>query len=134
MKIDLFLLDDNGDALSGVLGNICLQTESGGISDESVYIESWLEALIDGLRKIKRGQELFCDLVEEPDPIALLWDDKGLKISYGPQEIFLEGPEDLNLALIDATRKFSRHFICDSLRLRESSIFKKIFEFAEGSA
>jgi hypothetical protein len=133
MKIDLVFSSEDGDELSGVLGNIVIQKDSVKISEDCVYIESWLEVLIDGLSLCQRNEDYIGDLVEEPDSLFFFRDKSRIRLKFKTQEIVLENCEELKMALVRASTLFIEHLKCDLQKLRESPIFKKIFDFVEFS-
>lgn len=131
MKISLVFSEEDGDELSGVLGNITLEKYCTKISEESAYIESWIEVLIDGLRSMQRNQNFIGDLVEEPEPLVFSREGSRVKLKYKADEIVLESADELKSALLCASNELVQRLKCDTNVLKESPIFKKIIEFVE---
>ena len=85
-EMEIILEFDREDGplqLDALLGKIEIIDSSRAIKEECTYIDSWLDALIRGIRGIQGSNRCVIDLIDEPN--KLIFENLGdsLQIGYG---------------------------------------------------
>jgi hypothetical protein len=88
------------------LGNIIITDGKKTIQEEDTYIDSWIDALITGLKNLQEGKNAAVDLVEEPEPILFESQQSGVRISYGDRSVFSRDLAEFSDALKQVAREF----------------------------
>lgn len=84
-------LDKEGHIDSGsLIGRIVIAGFSGRIDESAVYLDSWLDALVEGVSAVERMERKVVEMLEEP--VALLFEPmgQGFRISYGAHVLAIE--------------------------------------------
>jgi hypothetical protein len=107
MDITWKLYESEGIDAGNPLGTISVTDDDGAvITQEAVYLDTWFEALLAGLRGMVAGEEESLQLVEEPDPLEFRLEDERLVLT---QDVFVVR---LNLReAIDEIRSESLDFL-----------------------
>jgi hypothetical protein len=72
VKIDWHLYEDDGIDPDDPLGRIVLgDAEGREIRQEATYLDSWFQALVDGLGALHAGAAAHVEMEEEPYPLEL---------------------------------------------------------------
>ena len=71
------------------LGNISIVGDEGILKERDIFIDSFLEALVEGLNLIKTQDAVEVDLIDEPDEIVFIKKEKGIQIKYGNQNVVI---------------------------------------------
>jgi hypothetical protein len=87
-------------------GAISIVSNGQAISARYVYLDSWLEALITGLKEIEAGRAANVDLIEEPDPLEFDPLNGGLKITYRNTTVMVKSIDEFREALRKAAKDF----------------------------
>ena len=88
------------------LGEVRISGEEGCIVESCTYLDSFLEALINGISQIDNSnQKISVDPMVEPDNIDLEYIDNVLRISYGSQCAFIHDLKQMKNALTKAVRR-----------------------------
>ena len=65
-----------------LLGDITLTVMQRSLGERDTYIDSWLDALITGLKAVQAGQSIRIDIPEEPEPLVFEPLGKRVRVSY----------------------------------------------------
>jgi len=65
-----------------LLGDITLTDGQMSLGERDTYLDSWLDALIIGLKAVQAGQRVGIDIPEEPEPLVFEPLGKRVRISY----------------------------------------------------
>jgi hypothetical protein len=88
MKIEWTLYEEEGIDPDDPLGTIVLSDDEGNeIRQEATYLDSWFEALIEGLRSLQAGEEEAVEILEEPDPLEFRMVNDGVEIRHDLAQI-----------------------------------------------
>lgn len=69
------------------LGDITIFGDEGILKEQNVFLDSFLEALVEGLDLTETQDVSYIDLLDEPDEIVFLRKEKGIQIKYGEQSV-----------------------------------------------
>jgi hypothetical protein len=69
------------------LGNITINGDKGILKEQNLFLDTFLEALVEGLKSIETENVSNVDIVDEPDELVFLKYDKGIQIQYGNQNV-----------------------------------------------
>jgi hypothetical protein len=112
MDITWKLYEAEGVDAGNPLGTISVTADDGAvISQEAVYLDSWFEALLAGLRGMVAGDEESLQLVEEPDPLEFRLEDELLVLT---QDVFAvrlnlrEAIDEIRTEAIDFLRRMQQ--------------------------
>ena len=83
-------------------GDIQITDGTNTIWQEHVYLDSWLDALISGLKEVEAGRSVSVDLVEEPDPLVLQPEHGGMKLTYAETTLYVNSIADFRQTLTRA--------------------------------
>ena len=90
-------------------GEILISDEGGvRIWEKHVYLDSWLDALITGLKEVEAGKSASIDLVEEPVPIMIQPQNGGIKLTYRDTTVSVGSIEEFRRTLRSASVDFLR--------------------------
>lgn len=67
------------------LGNITINGDKGIIKEQNVFLDTFLEALVEGLNSIETQDISNVDVIDEPDELVFLKNDGRIQIQYGNQ-------------------------------------------------
>lgn len=65
-----------------LIGHIAITDGAQVIKEKNTYIDSWIDALIRGLRACKESDLSEVDLIDEPEPLAFAVSGDNVQISY----------------------------------------------------
>ena len=82
-----------------LLGDITLSNGATVLQERQTYLDSWLDALITGLRAVQGGKAIRVDVPEEPDPLVFEPVEKGVRLSYRDMAMEVESLEAFHCAL-----------------------------------
>ena len=130
MRIE-WVLDDTYDPKDpDILGTIVLHDEGGGtITQEATYIDSWLYALLQGVRVLRTADVALVDLVEEPDQLEMLRAEDGIVLSYRGNAVITESLAEITEATRNALERFLD--IVGSAADRESEMIGAFRDFLD---
>lgn len=97
MRIEITLDGDASD--EDPLGNICLLDTNHVIAAKYAYVDSWLEALDEGVNALKFHNKVEIDLIEEPEALEFEKIGELIKITYCGASIFAENRKEIQLAV-----------------------------------
>src|SRR5258708_7920885 len=100
------VFDEDGLDRVDPSGQISIIADDEAISAAYVYLDSWLDALITGLRAVEAGRSADIDLVEEPDPLIFQPQNGGLRITYRDKTLTLKSINEFHQALREAAKDF----------------------------
>ncbi len=100
MKITIRICNEDEIDVVDLLGDIVIEKEKNTIKAECVYVDSFLCSLIQGIVILKRGKSSHIDLVEEPDPLEIIYKNEIIEISYLQSTVLLNNINELENALI----------------------------------
>lgn len=112
-----------------LLGHIAITNDSGIIRAKNTYIDSWLDALIRGLREIQEGSHCAIDLIDEPDPLVFDISGKELFISYRGATVSAGSVQSFTQALRSAASLFLET-VCEDAGETGNELLKEIRDFA----
>ena len=108
MNIDWKLSQDDGVDANNPLGAITISDDDGGvILQEAIYLDSWFEELLAGLRMLVSGEPETLVLVEEPDPLELRLEDDTLVVTqdvYVVRVSLVEAIEEIRAEALEFLR------------------------------
>ncbi|MGH9967447.1 MAG: hypothetical protein ACREBG_06390 [Pyrinomonadaceae bacterium] len=126
MKIRIVLDEEDGIDSLDPSGEILISDGRSLISEKHTYLDSWLDALIEGLKEIQAGKRASIDLVEEADPLVFEPQNGGVRLTYGNTTVSVDSIEEFHRALRSATEDFlnrvnsaeeaSENVLLDSIR------------------
>jgi hypothetical protein len=112
MDISWKVYDSEGADADNPLGTISLTDGEGAvISQEAVYLDTWFEALLAGLRGMVAGEEESLQLVEEPDPLEFRLEDDLLVLT---QDVYVvrvnlrEAIDEIRAEAVDFLRRMQQ--------------------------
>ena len=76
------------------------------LGERDTYLDSWLDALITGLKAVQAGQRARIDIPEEPEPLVFEPVGKRVRIAYRTMTLEAESIEELHSALRLAAQEF----------------------------
>jgi hypothetical protein len=106
MKITWHLDTEELLDAENLLGDITLTVGQRSLGERDTYIDSWLDALITGLKAVQAGQSTRIDIPEEPEPLIFEPVGKRVRVSYRTMMIELESVDELHSALRLAAQAF----------------------------
>ncbi len=89
-----------------LLGDITLTSEQMSLGERDTYLDSWLDALITGLKAVQAGQRVRIDIPEEPEPLVFEPVGKRVRMAYRTMALEAESIEELHSALRLAAQEF----------------------------
>jgi hypothetical protein len=97
----------NADSL---LGKITLSDETHAMVEDSIYVDSWIAALMEASRRAAQGATAFnIDIIEEPRPLRVQRDEAGgLHVGFGGGEVIADSLETFAGAVRAAADDFMR--------------------------
>ncbi|QQS32775.1 MAG: hypothetical protein IPM50_14140 [Acidobacteriota bacterium] len=110
MKID-FVLDeaDSDDPMAiDPVGDITIESRGESITERFVYIDSWLNALLEGSRKARFSERLDVDLLEERDPLVFERRNESFLLSFRGKSIVVDNLDQLEAASIAGIENLSQ--------------------------
>jgi len=107
IEFELEPIDRNDPAAIDPVGSITLISADATLSEQYVYIDSWLDALKEGAKAISRTERAEIDLVEEPEPLILELTERGIRISFKDNSIVVKDGAELDAAVDDAYKKLT---------------------------
>jgi hypothetical protein len=115
----------NDEALDpdALLGHIALTNGSSTIKAENTYIDSWIHALIQGLRTIRSESHCVVDLIDEPDPLVFDVSDGDILLSYGNATLNAGSIENFTITL-----KSAASLLLDLVREEAKEITNQMLE------
>ena len=69
------------------LGDITIIGDEGILKEQDIFLDSFLEALVEGLNLTETQDINHIDLVDEPDEMVFFRKGKGIQIKYGKQNV-----------------------------------------------
>lgn len=110
-------------------GEILISDGMSRIWQKDAYLDSWLNALIEGLSQVEAGKTATIDLVEEPDPLVVQPQNGGIKLTFREASVSVDRIDEFRLALGNAVVDFLSKFdIAD--RDGETELLKSIRKFS----
>lgn len=107
MNIAWRLYDDDELVADDPLGSITITDGDGDrISQNATYLDSWFQALLQGVRSLKAGEEESIEMVEEPDPLELRVEGSRLRLKHDQSTVNLD-----MVAAIEEIRKQAQRFL-----------------------
>ena len=108
MKI-LYKLDSEFEEIDPIdpLGDIIIYSNKSNIVAKPVYIDSWLNALLEGYKKLNITENIRINIPDEPE--ALFFNKKGdlgWEIKYKNQFVMFKSIDNFQLALKDICKSF----------------------------
>ena len=131
LKIQIIVEEDGGVDPIEPSGEILISDGGVRISERYVYLDSWLDALITGLKEVEAGKSATVDLVEEPDPLLFQPQNGGLTLTYRDTTISVNSVDEFRQALRSASVDFLRKLDVAE-EDGESELLKSIRKFSEG--
>lgn len=99
MKIAWRLDEEEPLDLEHLVGDIVIHAAQTTLEERETYIDSWLDALLTGLKAVQAGQGVRVDIPEEPVPLLFEPCAQGVRIAYGAMVIEVESLEEFRGAL-----------------------------------
>ncbi len=106
MNIKVALDETTGVDSLDPSGEIVITDGRSFISEKHAYLDSWLNALIEGLKEVESGKTASIDLVEEPYPLIFEPTNGGIRITYQGTALSLERIKEFREALRSAAQQF----------------------------
>jgi hypothetical protein len=106
LKIQVVFEEEDGLDPIDPSGEILISDGRVRIWQKHAYLDSWLDALIRGLREVEAGKSTSVDLVEEPDPLMLQPQNGGIKLTYRDTTVSVDSIDEFRRALRSATEDF----------------------------
>lgn len=106
MQIRFILDEQHGIDPVDPSGSIEITDGHNLISEKYVYLDSWLDALITGLKTVEDGKSVTVDLVEEPDQLTFEPHNGGLKMQYRESRLMFKSVRDFEAILRTALNDF----------------------------
>jgi hypothetical protein len=131
LKIQVIVEEGGGVDPINPSGEIVISDGEVRISERCVYLDSWLDALITGLKEVEAGKSASVDLVEEPDSLLLEPQNGGLKLTYRDTTIAVNSIDEFRQALKSASVDFLRKLDAAE-EDGESELLKSIRKFSKG--
>ncbi len=88
------------------LGNITFVGDRGVLSEQGVFLDSFLEAFVEGLNSIKNRDVSNIEIIDEPDELIFLKKDKKLQIEYRDQNITISDIDSFSEQLSHSISSF----------------------------
>src|SRR5215207_2815751 len=105
LKIKLEFEAEGFDPMNPI-GEIEITDGTNKIWEEHAYLDSWLEALIKGLKEVEAARNVSLDLVEEPNPLVLQPENGGMKLTYGETTLYVKSIADFRRTLTTVIMDF----------------------------
>jgi hypothetical protein len=107
MRINIALdpIDPTDPLAIDPVGTITLISGQNTLSEPYVYLDSWLNALREGVRKMTVVDKAEIDLIEEPDPLIFERTDGGIRISFKEKFVTVENVEEMDIAVAAALKE-----------------------------
>jgi hypothetical protein len=112
-------------------GEILISDGGVRIWEKHVYLDSWLDALITGLKEVEAGKSASLDLVEEPDPLMLQPQNGGIKLTYRDTTVSVDSIDEFRWTLRSASVAFLRKLEAAGKDC-ETELRNSIREFSKG--
>lgn len=106
MNIRIVLDKEDGVDSLDPSGEILISDGRSLISEKHAYLDSWLDALIAGLKEVEAGKSASMDLVEEPYPLQFEPQNGGINITYRNTTVSLESIDEFRRVLRNAAQSF----------------------------
>ena len=81
------------------LGDITLLEGEEKLTESSVYLDSWFNAIEKGAVKIENESKAEIDLIEEPQPLIFNRSSSGVRISFKEKSLTIKNMDDLRTAV-----------------------------------
>ncbi len=116
-----------------LLGEIRISHKTTLIQDEPIYLENWLNSLIDGYEAMLSGKTrmLSSDLISEPDPLLFEFSDKGVVIAYKESRLAVCNTQEFYKAIYAAAERLVALILRESPEKNRIAL-QKIEEFLSG--
>jgi len=112
-------------------GEILISDGGVRIWEKHVYLDSWLDALITGLKEVEAGKSVSVDLVEEPDPLMLQPENGGIKVTYRDTTVSVDSIDEFRRTLRNASMDFLRKWEAVD-KVGETELSNSIRKFCKG--
>lgn len=107
MNIAWRLYDDDELVADDPLGSITITDPDGArINQDATYLDSWFQALLQGVRSLEAGEEESIEMVEEPDPLELSVEGPRLRLKHDQSTVDLD-----MIVAIEEIRKQAQRFL-----------------------
>lgn len=90
MYLDWKLDETDGVEPDTPIGRITISGEEGSISEDNLMLDTFLEALLDGLSALAKADAASIDTIDEPHPLVLQRTGDGVKLTFGRQTADIE--------------------------------------------
>lgn len=128
----LCALDKEGDVDSeSLIGRMVIAGFSGRIDESDVYLDSWLDALIEGVSAAERGEKRVIEMLE--DPVTLWFEPagEGFRLTYGTNVLVIERTEAFRALLVLACSDFLSE-VKTVIGSNSSALLEKIESYVDG--
>lgn len=88
------------------LGRITIRGERGSISEDNLMLDTFFEALSDGLSALTESDTVSIDTIDEPDPLVLQRNGDGVRLTFGKQTAEVGSRASFHEELLDAIENF----------------------------
>jgi hypothetical protein len=112
-------------------GEILISDGGVRIWEKHVYLDSWLDALITGVKEVEAGKRVSLDLVEEPDPLMFEPEGGGIKLTYRDTTVSVDSIDEFRRTLRSASVGFLRKLEAAG-KDYETELRNSIREFSKG--
>ncbi len=107
MRITWLLYDSEGIDPENPLGLITITDEAGGeIKQEATYLDTWILALLKGVRMLRRGASETIESTEGPDPLELRLESGRVVITNGLRSVNAGSIESVEASIKEEARRF----------------------------
>ena len=92
---------DNEDHIDPAdpLGNITFVGNTGIIEEQDIFLDSFLEAFVEGLSIIKTQDTSSVEIIDEPDELIFIKNNQELQIRYKNQAITIDNIDSFSYQL-----------------------------------
>ena len=88
------------------LGDITFIGDKGILEEQCVFLDSFLEAFVEGLNSIKTQDISNVEIIDEPNKLMFIKNKKGLQIQYKDRTITIHDTESFSNQLSHAISSF----------------------------
>jgi hypothetical protein len=113
------------------LGNLTISDGQKCVAIEATYLDSWFAALIKGLESLPLRQKVTITVLEEPDSLVLIRDDKKTHVVCQGQslDINVSDIQDFKESLRFAIQDFLAQLEADDRSLADLPNLKELYQF-----